>query len=44
MITDLEIGPDGHLYVVEIASGKIYRILPKSVDEDISKFDQVSNI
>ena len=37
MITDLEIGPDGHLYVVEIASGKIYRILPKSADEDIPR-------
>ena len=37
MITDLEIGPDGHLYIVEIASGKIYRILPKNADENIPR-------
>jgi len=27
-ITDLELGPDGYLYVVSITSGAIYRILP----------------
>jgi aldose sugar dehydrogenase len=29
-ITDLEVGPDGYLYVVSIGQGKIFRILPKS--------------
>lgn len=29
-ITDLEVGPDGHLYIVSIGQGKIFRILPKS--------------
>ncbi len=28
-ITDLEISPDGYLYVVSIAQGKIYKIVPK---------------
>jgi glucose/arabinose dehydrogenase len=28
-ITDLEVGPDGYLYVVSIGQGKIFRILPK---------------
>lgn len=28
-ITDLEVGPDGHLYVLSIGKGAIYRILPK---------------
>jgi glucose/arabinose dehydrogenase len=32
MITDLEIGPDGFLYIVEIADGKIYKVLPKYAD------------
>ena len=27
-ITDLEVGPDGYLYVVSIGQGKIFRILP----------------
>jgi aldose sugar dehydrogenase len=27
-ITDIEVGPDGYLYVVSIAGGAIYRILP----------------
>jgi glucose/arabinose dehydrogenase len=35
MITDLEIGPDGYLYIVQIADGKIYRVLPKNADENI---------
>jgi aldose sugar dehydrogenase len=29
-ITDLELGPDGYLYVVSIGQGKIFRILPNS--------------
>jgi glucose/arabinose dehydrogenase len=28
-ITDLEIGPDGYLYVLSIGNGAIYRIVPK---------------
>jgi aldose sugar dehydrogenase len=32
IITDLEIGPDGYLYVVALNDGKIYRILPKNAD------------
>jgi glucose/arabinose dehydrogenase len=28
-ITDLEVGPDGNLYIVSIGQGKIFRILPK---------------
>jgi hypothetical protein len=27
-ITDLEVGPDGYLYVVSLGHGAIYRILP----------------
>jgi glucose/arabinose dehydrogenase len=27
-ITDLEVGPDGYVYVVSIAHGTIYRIMP----------------
>ena len=27
-ITDLEVGPDGYLYVVSIGQGAIYRIVP----------------
>jgi glucose/arabinose dehydrogenase len=37
MITDLEIGPDGYLYIVQIADGKIYRVLPKNADENIPR-------
>jgi glucose/arabinose dehydrogenase len=29
-ITDLEVGPDGYLYVVSIGKGAIYRIVPES--------------
>jgi glucose/arabinose dehydrogenase len=32
-ITDLEIGPDGYLYVVSIGLGKIFKIVPKVNDE-----------
>jgi aldose sugar dehydrogenase len=28
-ITDLEVGPDGYLYIVSIGQGKIFRIIPK---------------
>jgi aldose sugar dehydrogenase len=30
IITDLEVGPDGYLYVVSIGQGAIYRILPSA--------------
>ena len=29
-ITDLEVGPDGYLYVVSMDDGKIYKIMPKA--------------
>ena len=29
-ITDLEVGPDGYLYVVSLGHGAIYKILPAS--------------
>ena len=29
-ITDLEVGPDGLLYVVSLSEGTIYRIMPKA--------------
>ncbi|MDQ3840845.1 MAG: PQQ-dependent sugar dehydrogenase [Thermoproteota archaeon] len=32
-ISDLEIGPDGYLYVVSIGLGKIFKIVPKVNDE-----------
>ncbi|MDQ3869194.1 MAG: hypothetical protein M3250_06520, partial [Thermoproteota archaeon] len=28
VITDLEVGPDGYLYVVSLDQGQIYRIVP----------------
>jgi aldose sugar dehydrogenase len=28
-ITDLEVGPDGYLYIVSLGQGKIYRIVPE---------------
>ncbi|MBV9175753.1 MAG: PQQ-dependent sugar dehydrogenase [Nitrososphaeraceae archaeon] len=31
-ITDLEVGPDGYLYVVSIGQGKIYRIVPDDLN------------
>jgi aldose sugar dehydrogenase len=43
MITDLEIGPDGYLYVVVLNEGKIYRVLPKNADENLlPDLDQLS--
>ena len=35
-ITDLEVGPDGYLYVVSYALGKIFRIVPGNDNVDIS--------
>jgi glucose/arabinose dehydrogenase len=32
IITDLEIGPDGYLYVVVLNDGKIYRVVPSHAD------------
>jgi glucose/arabinose dehydrogenase len=33
-ITDLTVGPDGYLYVVSIGQGKIFRILPNSLNSN----------
>ena len=33
-ITDLEVGPDGSLYVVSLTHGAIYRITPKTMTSD----------
>jgi glucose/arabinose dehydrogenase len=32
LISDLEIGPDGYLYVVALNDGKIYRVIPSHAD------------
>jgi hypothetical protein len=32
-ITDLELGPDGYLYVVSHKQGKIFKIVPVDVKE-----------
>jgi aldose sugar dehydrogenase len=32
LISDLEIGPDGYLYVVALNDGKIYRVIPSHTD------------
>jgi glucose/arabinose dehydrogenase len=29
-VTDIEVGPDGYLYIVSYGQGKIYRVVPKS--------------
>jgi glucose/arabinose dehydrogenase len=29
-VTDIEVGPDGYLYIVSIGQGKIFRIVPRS--------------
>jgi len=43
LISDLEIGPDGYLYVIVFNEGKIYRVLPKNADDNIlPDLDQVS--
>jgi aldose sugar dehydrogenase len=31
VITDLEVGPDGYLYVVSLDQGKIFKIVPKKI-------------
>jgi aldose sugar dehydrogenase len=31
-ISDLEVGPDGYLYVVSLGQGRIFRIVPASSD------------
>jgi aldose sugar dehydrogenase len=42
-ITDLEIGPDGYLYVVSHDTGIIYKIIPDYKNEDVISFlDRVS--
>jgi glucose/arabinose dehydrogenase len=33
-ISDIEVGPDGYLYVVSIGLGKIFKIVPKVNDDD----------
>jgi DNA-binding beta-propeller fold protein YncE/glucose/arabinose dehydrogenase len=35
-ITDLEVGPDGYLYVLSLAQGKMYRIVPAAITETTS--------
>jgi glucose/arabinose dehydrogenase len=43
-ITDIEIGPDGYLYFISLDHGKIYRIVPGRMNEDlINSVDQFSN-
>jgi glucose/arabinose dehydrogenase len=32
-VTDLEVGPDGYLYVVSIDQGKIFRVIPKTDEQ-----------
>ncbi len=34
-ITDVEEGPDGFLYVVSLSNGKIYRIIPKEIAQNM---------
>ena len=36
-ITDLEVGPDGLLYIVSLSEGTIFRIIPQSVTADVSE-------
>jgi len=43
-ITDLELGPDGYLYVVSHDTGIIYRIVPNYANDDVIRhLDRVSN-
>jgi glucose/arabinose dehydrogenase len=37
LISDLEIGPDGYLYIVVFNEGKIYRIVPSYQNDDDAK-------
>ncbi len=45
-ITDLEVGPDGFLYVVSLTHDAIYRITPKSmmVDDEVQGVDSTTAI
>jgi glucose/arabinose dehydrogenase len=36
-VTDIEIGPDGLLYIVSLSDGKIYRLIPKVTAEQASQ-------
>ena len=43
IITDLEIGPDGYLYVVSFDQGEIYRIVPAGEDDGNGNNDALDN-
>jgi len=43
-ITDLQIGPDGYLYVVSIGSGNIYRIRPQFPMGDLNQDGTIDSI
>jgi glucose/arabinose dehydrogenase len=32
-ITDMEVGPDGYLYILSMSEGKIFRIVPEHNDD-----------
>ena len=34
-MTDIKVGPDGLLYIVSLSDGTIYRIIPKSLSQDL---------
>lgn len=36
-ITDLEVGPDGLLYIVSLSEGTIFRMIPQSMTADVSE-------
>jgi len=38
LITDLEIGPDGYLYVLSHDQGRVYRIVPSDLNEDVPQY------
>jgi aldose sugar dehydrogenase len=42
LITDLDIGPDGYLYVLDHAGGKIYRISSNTNDKLLNYLDEAS--
>ncbi len=35
-ITDIEVGPDGFIYIVSLSEERIYRIIPKAVAEEMA--------
>ena len=50
-ITDLEVGPDGYLYVVSLGHGAIYRILPATdvistpdVEADVEEEEEIEAV